>query len=130
MIRRLLSAILALLLLGAPLSVDLCQITCAAAEARTTDTAASGHSCHDHSVAAAATATGRMTAIPHGCGHDEELPAGSAADTLACGIQPALTPIAVLSGAIVPPLNQLAFDSPVSIAPPGADGRAFVPLRI
>jgi hypothetical protein len=126
---RVLSAILTLVMLGAPLSVDLCQMTCAAAESRTADSSATAaHTCHEHAMPAPATTT--IAALPHGCGHDDELPTGGSSDILTFGSQPALAPLATLAGLDVPPLASNPVDSPSPTASPGTGGRALVPLRI
>ena len=70
MLRRLLTIVLTAAISGTPLSLALCQVECADAEASRDRPAQ--HSCHESSDPAAVT----LTAVPHACGHAGDAPAG------------------------------------------------------
>ena len=67
MSRHLLSLVLALTTVGAPLAAEACEATCAARDA---GTRTSHHSCHQQ----AASQPGATIAAIHVCGHDDGLP--------------------------------------------------------
>ena len=71
MARRLWPLVLALVMGGAPLTVNLCQAACTSHEAETTTDS------HQHACAqSAASASTAMSAVPHTCGHQSDDPVG------------------------------------------------------
>jgi hypothetical protein len=71
MARRLWPLVLALVIGGAPLTVNLCQAACASHEVETTTDS------HRHACApSAAPASSAMGAVPHPCGHQTDDPVG------------------------------------------------------
>jgi hypothetical protein len=129
MVKRLLPLALAVALAGAPVAIDLCQLTCASATERSaaSDAAVRDHACHAHSTPAGTF----MSTAPHACRHGDDLPRASSAAPAQSGNAggpPALIhgPAATVS---VPPFALDSCTSSKVLADP-LSSRSAIPIRI
>jgi len=83
MVLRAIAFALALIVGGAPVVIEACQLTCALTMKHAgADGTSHSHSCHHEPTAS----TTIISPVPHACGHSDELPPSSIASSIAsCG---------------------------------------------
>jgi len=120
---------LALLVAGAPIAGELCQLTCAATHGHlmTSAEASPAHSCHED--AGAPSGTARVLPVSHQCSHEDAW-IDRAVLSVASLVAPSF--VAVVVTAAVPPAPARSPSSwrARDAAPRHAGSRAPVPLRI
>ena len=104
MLRRVFALALTIATMSSPLALAVCHVDCA--DATSSRETATHHSCHDTNDTAALS----MTAVPHMCGHDDEVPAG-----LERALQTVTAPVAVMPAVAWTPQSKVQRIVPVAV---------------
>jgi len=118
---RVFALVLMVAVMSAPLSLALCQVRCADAEAVRDQPA--HHSCHESREPAALS----LTAVPHSCGHADEAPAGLEGVLQTVTAPPAVMPVVAWSA----PTLSLVHEPARAVADTGPPPlERLTPLRV